>query len=69
MTASPTPKSAILYAPVFTLGCALRWLGHDCPDHHCCEPIDVLNASVGSIPRVLVDPTETGTPGARIGAT
>lgn len=36
-----------LRAPVFTLGSALRWLGHDCPDGRCfCAPIDTLRASV-----------------------
>jgi hypothetical protein len=38
-------------APVFTLGSALRWLGHDCPDCLGCEPIAGLNASVWFIRR------------------
>ncbi len=38
-------------APVFTLGSALRWLGHDCS--HClgCGPIDALAASVWFLQR------------------
>lgn len=32
--------------PVFTVGSALRWLGHDCPGRRCWQPIDTLSASV-----------------------
>jgi hypothetical protein len=73
MTASPaTSAPAPLLTPVFTLGSALRWLGHECPDRRCSEPIDTLTASVWFIQRgerfrtspletlVLVDPAETG---------
>ena len=36
-----------LRPPVFTLGSALRWLGHACPDHRrCFAPIDTRRASV-----------------------
>jgi hypothetical protein len=64
--------------PLFTLGTALRWLGHDRPDHRCCELIAAVPASVwfirrgplfGSAPMetlVLLDLTETGEPLARI---
>jgi len=31
---------------LFTVGSALRWLGHDCPDRQCWQPIDALRASV-----------------------
>ncbi|MEO6793732.1 MAG: hypothetical protein ABI253_06015 [Mycobacterium sp.] len=59
-------------APVFTLGSALRWLGHDCSQCLGCGPIDGLAASVWFIrrgsqflpsllePLVVVDLTETG---------
>src|ERR1700675_4139320 len=65
-------------APVFTLCSALRWLGHDCPEHRCCEPIAALSASVWFIRRapqfrpspmetlVLLDLTETGETPAHI---
>ena len=58
-------------APAFTLGSALLWLGHDCPDH-CSQMIDGLTASVWFLRRgphflvrlpetlVLLDPTDTG---------
>jgi hypothetical protein len=65
--------------PVFTLGSALRWLGHDCPDHCCCwAPIDTLKASVWFLrrgpqcrllppqTRVLVDAIEIGDAAASI---
>jgi hypothetical protein len=64
--------------PVFTLGSALRWLGHNCPHHCCSEPIDTLDASVWFLRRgqqfptfplqtlVLVDPPTTGNPLAGI---
>jgi hypothetical protein len=32
--------------PEFTVGSALRWLGHDCPGRQCWLPIDALSASV-----------------------
>jgi hypothetical protein len=66
-----------LPAPVFTLGSALRWLGHDCPDH-CSATIDGLSASVWFLRRglqflvqpaetlVLLDPTDIGKPLAHI---
>jgi hypothetical protein len=58
-------------APAFTLGSALRWLGHDCTNH-CSDAIDGLTASVWFLRRgphllvlpletlVLLDPTDTG---------
>jgi hypothetical protein len=81
MNASPAPISLTAPAPpapVFTLSSALRWLGHDCPEHRCCEAIATLNASVWFIRRgpqfrpspmetlVLLDLTETGEPPAHI---
>jgi hypothetical protein len=73
MNASPaTPSFAAPPRPFFTLGKALRWLGHDCPDHRCWEPIAATPASVWFIRRgplfgsppmeslVLLDPTNTG---------
>jgi hypothetical protein len=34
MTTSPiAPPPRAFPAPIFTVGSALRWLGHDCPDH------------------------------------
>jgi hypothetical protein len=33
-------------APVFTLGSALRWPGHDCPDRCCSETIGDLDAHI-----------------------
>ena len=75
-TATPSfaapPKPTAPPKTLFTLGTALRWLGHDCPDHRCCEPIAAVPASVwfirrgplfGSSPMetlVLLDPTNTG---------
>jgi hypothetical protein len=66
-------------APVFTLGSALRWLGHHCPDHRCSQPIDALPASMWFLRRghpyfptypletlLVVDPTQTGQPLARV---
>ena len=65
-------------APVFTLGSALRWLGHDCPDRRCSQPIEALPASMWFARRghllpayplealLVVDLTETGKPLARI---
>jgi hypothetical protein len=81
MHAAPAPSSLTALAPpasVFTLSSALRWLGHDCPEHRCCEAIAALNASVWFIRRgpqfrpspmetlVLLDLTETGEPAAHI---
>jgi anti-anti-sigma factor len=75
MTVNVPLASAVAPAPppVFSLGSALRWLGHDCPGHRCCRaPIDAMDASVWFIRRepgfvmfphethVLVDPGETG---------
>jgi hypothetical protein len=68
------PKSASVLAPACTQVFALRWLGHDRPDQHCCEPIGVLNPSAWFIPcgqhlrssrretLFLVDSPETGNP-------
>jgi hypothetical protein len=67
-------------APVFTLGSALRWLGHDCvcTDRRCWEPVDTLTASMLFLRRgqrfvafpletlVLVDLAETGEPLERL---
>ena len=59
-------------APIFTLGSALRWLGHDCSQCLGCGPIDALAASVWFIwrasqfrpsllePLILLDLSETG---------
>jgi hypothetical protein len=83
MNPAPAPSSLTAPAPspptpVFTLGSALRWLGHDCPEHRCCEPIAALDASVWFIRRgpqfrpspvetlVLLDLTETDEPPAHI---
>jgi hypothetical protein len=58
--------------PEFTVGSAMRWLGHDCPDRQCWLPIDTLSASVWFLlsgqrsyafrpkTRVLVDLSITG---------
>jgi hypothetical protein len=67
MNPSPAPSSLVAPAltpptPVFTLGSALRWLGHDCPEHRCCEPIAALDASVWFIrrgPQFRPSPVET----------
>jgi hypothetical protein len=61
--------------PVFTLGSALRWLGHDCPDRRCtAHPIDALPVSMWFLRRghplptyplqtvLVVDLAETGVP-------
>jgi hypothetical protein len=32
--------------PAFTVGTALRWLGHDCPGQRCWRPLESLDASV-----------------------
>jgi hypothetical protein len=65
-------------APVFTLGSALRWLGHDCPARRCSQPIEALPAAMWFVRRghllpayplealLVVDLTETGEPLARI---
>lgn len=65
-------------APVFTLGTALRWLGHDCRNRCCSATIGDLDASVWFILRgshfptspsgtlVLVNPMETGKSLARV---
>lgn len=67
-------------ATMFTLGSALRWLGHDCdcPHELCWEPVDTLAASVWFLHRgghivtfplkslVLVDLAETGAHLARL---
>jgi hypothetical protein len=81
MNPPPAPSSLTAPAPptpVFTLRSALRWLGHDCPEHRCCEPIAALTASVWFIRRgpqfrpspmetlVLLDLTETDEPPAHI---
>ncbi len=70
-TRSPTLPTA----PVFTLGSALRWLGHDC---RCSRPIDALPAYMWFLRRghllptyplqavLVVDPAETREPLARI---
>jgi len=73
MNAPPTVRPVVLTSPVFTLGSALRWLGHDCPDHHYCwEPVGTLTAFVWFLRRgprfaaypletlILLDPTEIG---------
>jgi hypothetical protein len=69
MNAPPTLRPIVLPSPVFTLGSALRWLGHDCPDHQCWEPVGTLTASVWFLrrgphfptyPLILLDPTEIG---------
>ncbi|WP_424752773.1 hypothetical protein [Mycobacterium sp.] len=64
-------------APVFTLGSALRWLGHDCPDRRCSQPIDASPTSMWFLRRghplptyplqavLVVDLAETGEPLAR----
>jgi hypothetical protein len=71
MNTPPVPNATHPPAPWFTLGSALRWLGHDCPDH-CSETVDGLTASVWFLRRgrhflgqppealVLLDPTDTG---------
>ncbi|BBY03260.1 hypothetical protein [Mycobacterium seoulense] len=47
MTAPPVTHSPTVPTPrVFTLGSALRWLGHGCPDRRCSQPIDALPASM-----------------------
>jgi hypothetical protein len=80
MNASPTTHSpTVPTAPIFTLGSALRWLGHDCPDRRCSQPIDALPASMWFLRHghpyfptypletvLVVDLTETGEPLARI---
>jgi hypothetical protein len=79
MNASPATHSPpVPTAPVFTLGSALRWLGHDCPDHRWSQSIDALPASMWFLRRghplpthpleavLVVDFTETGEPLARI---
>jgi hypothetical protein len=69
--------STVPTAPTFTLGSALRWLGHDCPDRRCSQPIDALPVSLWFLRRghplptyplqavLVVDLTETGGPPAR----
>jgi hypothetical protein len=58
MTASPATQSATVpTAPAFTFGSALRWLGHDCPDRRCSQPIDALPASMWFIRRGHPVPT------------
>lgn len=71
-TAPLTPSTAVFPAPIFTVGSALRWLGHDCPARRCSEGIDALDASVWFVRHgqrfltsspetlVLVDPAVTG---------
>jgi hypothetical protein len=80
MTASPTTHSpAAPTAPVFKLGSALRWLGHDCPDRRYSQSIDALPASMWLLRRgghplpayplqavLVVDVAETGEALARI---
>ena len=79
MNASPVTHShTVPTAPVFTLGSALRWLGHDCPDRRCSQPIEALPASMWFARRrhllpappwealLVVDLTEIGEPLARI---
>jgi hypothetical protein len=80
LNASPaTQLTTVPTGPVSTLGAALRWLGHDCPDRRCSQPIDALPASMWflrhghpyfptyPLETLLVgDPTETGQPLARI---
>jgi hypothetical protein len=77
---SPAPQSPTApTTPVFVLGSALRWLGHDWPDRRCSQSIDALTASVWFIRRrgqhfpkypsetlLVVDLIETGEPLARI---
>lgn len=77
MNAPPALNATDFPSPVFTLGSALRWLGHDCPDH-CSETVDDLTASVWFLRRgrhfvgqspetlVLLDPTDAGKALARI---
>jgi hypothetical protein len=75
MNAGRTRWPVVLPSPVFTLGSALRWLGHECRDlHYCWEPVRTLTASVWFLRRgphfsiysletlILLDPTEVGKP-------
>jgi hypothetical protein len=79
LNASPATQSpTVPTAPVFTLGSALRWLGHDCPDRRCSQPIEALPAFMWFarhghlLPAypletlLVVDLTKTGEPLARI---
>src|ERR1700730_4880342 len=72
LNASPgTHTPTVPAAPVFTLGSALRWLGHDCPARHCSQPIEALPAAMWFVRRghllpayplealLVVDLTET----------
>jgi hypothetical protein len=81
MNAAPAPRSLTTRpAQMFTAGSALRWLGHDCPNHRCWEPIADVAASVWFIRRgphfrlspaealLLLDLAQTGEPPARIDA-
>ncbi len=70
--------STVPTAPIFTLGSALRWLGHDCRDRRCSQPIDALPVSLWFLRRghplptyplqavLVVDLTETDGPPARV---
>jgi hypothetical protein len=80
MYASPPARApTVPTTPAFTLGSALRWLGHACPDHRCSQPIDALPTSMWFLLRgghrlpvyplqavLVVDLAETSEPPARI---
>ncbi|MCP9271661.1 hypothetical protein [Mycolicibacterium arenosum] len=46
MNAPPAQLSVARRSSIFTLGSALRWLGHECVEPHCSEPFDDMAASI-----------------------
>lgn len=60
MDTSRSPSHAPQPPSLFSLGSALRWLGHDCPDPHCWSLADTAPAAVwflrhGSLFRTPLD--------------
>lgn len=46
MNAPPAQPVVARRCSIFTLGSALRWLGHECVEPHCSEPFDSMAASI-----------------------